>query len=150
MKKRVLVLVLICSSFLYAQSAFKVEKKVFGQTPCGQNVNLYTLTNAKGIKVGLMDFGAALVSAVVPDSKGQFADIVLGYNNFNGYLCENPYFGGIVGRFGNRIANGRFTIDGVNISSIQTITASISTAASRVSTAWSGKANRLKMKKASA
>jgi aldose 1-epimerase len=113
MKKSVLVLVVLYGSLAFAQNGFKVEKKIFGQTPCGQSVNLYTLTNAKGIKIGLMDFGAAIVSAIVPDSKGNFEDIALGYDNFNGYLCNNPYFGGIVGRFGNRIANGKFTIDGV-------------------------------------
>lgn len=112
MKKSIPALVVLCCSIAFAQNGFKLEKKNFGQTPCGQNVNLYTLTNANGIKIGLMDFGAALVSAVVPDSKGNFADIVLGYDNFNSYLCDNPYFGGIVGRFANRIANGKFTLDG--------------------------------------
>jgi len=106
------VLALLCGTAFCAGNKLKIEKKVFGQTPCGQNVNLYTLSNANGIKIGVMDYGASLISAVVPDNKGKFEDIAIGYDNFDSYVCNNGYFGGIVGRFGNRIANGRFKLDG--------------------------------------
>jgi aldose 1-epimerase len=100
-------------NFACANKGFEIEQKVFGQTPCGQNVNIYTLSNANGMKIKLMDYGATLTSVIVPDKNNKFDDIALGYDNFESYLCENPYFGGIVGRFGSRIANGRFKLDGV-------------------------------------
>jgi aldose 1-epimerase len=90
-----------------------VNKKPFGKTPDGQQVDVYTLTNKKGMRAEIMNYGAALISLIVPDRNGQFADIVPGYDSFEGYLKSNPYFGGIVGRFGNRIAKGKFTLDGV-------------------------------------
>jgi len=93
-----------------------VEKNLFGTTSQGRKVDLYTLTNANGMKVGIMNYGAAVTSIVVPDRKGNFADIVPGYDTFDGYLKANPYFGGIVGRFGNRIARGKFTLDAVQYS----------------------------------
>ena len=91
-----------------------VKQQPFGKTPNDQQVDRYMLTNAKGMQVGIMNYGAAVISIVVPDRNGKFADIVLGYDKFDNYLkVSNPYFGGIVGRFGNRIAKGKFTLDGV-------------------------------------
>ncbi|MEN6385841.1 MAG: aldose epimerase family protein [Phycisphaerales bacterium] len=108
----VLISLLYLCGFTFAANDLTVEKSTFGQTPCGQNVNIYTLSNANGMKIKLMDYGAALTSVIVPDKNNKFEDIALGYDNFDSYLCENPYFGGIVGRFGNRIASGRFKLDG--------------------------------------
>jgi len=119
-----LVVVLAVSLMLNAcnKIANEPEKKVvtsvkqqpFGKTPNGRQVDRYILTNAKGMQVGIMNYGAAVISIVVPDRNGKFADIVVGYDKFDDYLkANNPYFGGIVGRFGNRIARGKFTLDGV-------------------------------------
>jgi aldose 1-epimerase len=85
----------------------------FGQTPEGQQVRLYTLTNAHGLKAKIMTYGAIVVSLEVPDKSGKMGDIVLGYDNLNSYVKNSPYFGAIVGRYGNRIGKGRFTLDGV-------------------------------------
>lgn len=91
----------------------KVTKEPFGSLADGTAVELYTLTNDKGLKARLMTYGATLVSLDVPDKNGQPADVVLGYDNLESYVKNSPYFGSIVGRYGNRIAKGRFTLDGV-------------------------------------
>lgn len=90
----------------------QVTKKSFGQTAEGQAVGLYTLRNANGVEASIMNLGAILVSLKAPDKAGNIADIVLGFDNLDGYLKPNPYFGAVVGRYGNRIAKGRFTLDG--------------------------------------
>lgn len=90
-----------------------VQKLGFGQLPDGQNVDLYVLTNAAGIKARVMTYGATLVSLEVPDRDGNFADITLGCDSLEGYLSASPYFGSTVGRYANRIAKGKFTLDGV-------------------------------------
>jgi aldose 1-epimerase len=89
-----------------------VTVKSFGETPGGEEVELYTLCNANGMKAEIMTYGAIVVSLEVPDRDGNPGDIVQGYDNLDGYIENNPYFGAIVGRYGNRIARGRFTIDG--------------------------------------
>jgi aldose 1-epimerase len=80
--------------------------------PAGPSAELFTLTNAHGIEVRLTNYGGIITSLKTPDRSGRFADIVLGYDSLSGYLRDTPYFGAIVGRFGNRIARGRFTLDG--------------------------------------
>jgi aldose 1-epimerase len=90
-----------------------VEVKPFGEIPGGQKVDLYTLTNSSGLKAEIMTYGAIVVSLQVPDRAGRMDDIVLGCNNLDDYIKNNPYFGAIVGRYGNRIGKGKFTLDGV-------------------------------------
>ena len=90
-----------------------IQESPFGQTPEGIGVKLYTLINCKGLKAQITNFGAILVSLEVPDRNGKIDDITLGYDNLAAYIRENPYFGAIVGRYGNRIAKGRFSLDGV-------------------------------------
>jgi aldose 1-epimerase len=90
-----------------------IQKESFGQLPDGTAVEIYTLTNGTGITARLMTYGATLVSLEVPDRSGKPGDIVLGYDSLDGYVKNSPYFGSIVGRYGNRIAKGRFTLDGV-------------------------------------
>ena len=90
----------------------KVQKQPFGRTPDGTAVEIYTLTNDKGLKARVMTYGATLVSLEVPDRTGRPGDIVLGYDTLDEYIKNNPYFGSVVGRYGNRIAKGRFTLDG--------------------------------------
>ncbi|MBU2646712.1 galactose mutarotase [bacterium] len=90
-----------------------IERQSFGVTPDGEEFDLYTLTNKEGMSVGITNYGGIITSLMVPDRDGRPGDIVLGYAGAEGYL-ENPvYFGCIVGRYANRIRNGRFVLDGV-------------------------------------
>ena len=90
-----------------------IKKESFGQTPDGRQIDLYTLINTNGLKAKIMTYGGILVSLEVPDRNGKLGDVVLGYDKLDGYIKNNPYFGAIVGRYGNRIAKGRFTLNGV-------------------------------------
>ncbi len=90
----------------------ELRQSPFGRTADGQPVELFTLTNARGIEVQLTNYGGIITSLKTPDRSGRFDDIVLGYDGLSGYLHNSPYFGAIVGRYGNRIAKGRFTLDG--------------------------------------
>ena len=94
------------------QAATSLKKASFGKTKEGQPVDIYTLTNANGMEVAITTYGGAVVSLKTPDRNGKFADVVLGFDNLDGYLAPEPYFGALVGRYGNRIAKGRFTLDG--------------------------------------
>lgn len=88
------------------------EKKDFESRIQGKNTHLITLTNRAGMQVALTDYGARLVSALVPDKFGNLIDVVLGFSSMDGYLnAQEPYHGATVGRFCNRIANGKFTLN---------------------------------------
>jgi aldose 1-epimerase len=89
-----------------------VTKASFGALPDGTTVDLYTLTNASGVEMRVTNYGGIIVSLKTPDRTGKLDDIVLGMDSLEGYLKGVPYFGAIVGRYGNRIANARFTLDG--------------------------------------
>lgn len=89
-----------------------ITKASFGKTADGAPVDLYTLKNASGMEVAIATFGGRIVSLKAPGRDGQFADVVLGFDNMDGYLGDNPYFGALVGRYGNRIAKGQFKLDG--------------------------------------
>lgn len=97
-----------------AKTAMKasVTQSSFGKLPDGTPVELYTLTNKKGAVCKVMTCGAIITELHVPDRAGQPGDIVLGFDNLEGYLKGHPYFGAAIGRVGNRIAKGRFTLDG--------------------------------------
>jgi aldose 1-epimerase len=95
-----------------ALSAPRVDRRAFGKTSNGEAVDLYTLSNANGVEVKITNYGGTVVSLSVPDRNGSSADVVLGHDGVAGYEKSSPYFGAIVGRYGNRIANGRFTLDG--------------------------------------
>jgi len=95
-----------------AQGAVGLKKAAFGKTKDGQAADIYTLTNAGGMEVAITNYGGVVVSVKVPDRNGKFADVVLGFDNFDGYLNNTPFFGALVGRYGNRIAKARFTLDG--------------------------------------
>ena len=84
----------------------------FGRLADGTDIGLFTLTNAHGIELRAIAYGAIIVSLRAPDRRGQLADIVLGFDDLHGYLTRSRYFGAVVGRYGNRIANGRFSLDG--------------------------------------
>ena len=89
-----------------------VEKRSFGKTPEGAAIDLYVLKNKNGVEVEVITFGATLVSLKAPDRSGNMADVVLGYKDLDGYVNDKAYLGATVGRYANRIANGRFTLDG--------------------------------------
>jgi len=84
----------------------------FGQTPEGEQAQLFTLVNSNGVRARISNFGGVVVSLEVPDKNGKLGDVVLGFDSLEGYLGEHPYFGSLIGRYGNRIAKGRFTLDG--------------------------------------
>lgn len=87
-------------------------ESVYGKMPDGREVKLYTLTNNSGMEAKITEYGAILVSLKVPDKDGKSADVTHGYDTLDGWLGNSSYFGATVGRFGNRIANGKFTLDG--------------------------------------
>ncbi|MFP4499797.1 MAG: aldose epimerase family protein [Candidatus Hydrogenedentota bacterium] len=92
--------------------AMSIDRQVFGTTSSGEQVDLYTLTNSHGVEARITNFGGIVVSLKAPDRHGELEDIVLGFDELDGYVAEHPYFGAIVGRYGNRIAKGKFTLDG--------------------------------------
>jgi aldose 1-epimerase len=94
-------------------SRARVRVETFGKTPDGQEVFLYEMVNVNGLRARVIDYGAILVSLEVPDRKGKPADITLGFDDLDSYVKRNPLFGAVVGRYANRIANARFTLDGV-------------------------------------
>jgi aldose 1-epimerase len=89
-----------------------IQKEPFGTTPDGQAVELYTLRNQHGLEARVMTYGGILVSLKTPDRNGKMGDVVLGYDNLDSYVKNSPYFGALIGRYGNRIARGHFTLDG--------------------------------------
>jgi aldose 1-epimerase len=93
-----------------------IGKAPFGKTPEGQAVEIYTLRNKNGMEARIMTYGGIVVSLKTPDKSGRFEDVVLGYDSLDGYLKRNPYFGSIVGRCGNRIARGKFSLNGKTFS----------------------------------
>jgi aldose 1-epimerase len=87
-----------------------IPYKIFGHTPQGELVRLYTLKNKNGMSVSIMDYGATIVEILAPDRAGKLADVVLGFDKFSPYPKLSPYFGATIGRYGNRIAKGQFTM----------------------------------------
>ena len=110
--RRILLLLLLLLATVVAADA-QVTKESFGKTADGQQVDLYTLHNTRGAEAKITNYGAIVTSLKVADRNGKFDDVVLGFNDFDSYLKNDPYFGAIVGRYGNRIAKGRFTLNGV-------------------------------------
>jgi aldose 1-epimerase len=89
-----------------------VETRNFGQTKKGEKVTMYTITNAKGMSVSAIDYGANIVNLLVPDKDGNLDDIVLGFDDVAGYEVNGCFFGAFIGRHGNRIGQARFTLNG--------------------------------------
>ena len=92
----------------------KIKKTVFGTLPDGRVADQYTLKNANGMEVKISNYGGVITHWTAPDKDGKFEDIVLGFDSLAGYFTPPPYFGAIIGRYGNRIAKGKFTLDGKN------------------------------------
>jgi aldose 1-epimerase len=97
---------------LGAIASMKHDVQPFGKTQDGQEVKLHTLTNLHGLRIKLIDYGATLISVETPDRSGKTANITLGFPTLDGYLQRHPFFGSTVGRYANRIAGGKFTLDG--------------------------------------
>jgi aldose 1-epimerase len=125
MKPKIIMLALLTTGMLACQGSQKekntqsqdpslgLDASAFQQTIDGKKTNLYTLHNENGIEVAITNYGARIVGILTPDRKGHFGDIILGYDSLDGYLHgNNYYFGAIIGRYANRIAGGKFTLDG--------------------------------------
>ena len=89
-----------------------IKKAEFGRTKQGEVAHIYTLTNANGCEAKITNYGGIVVSLKVPDKTGQLSDVVLGYETLDKYIEKTPYFGALVGRYGNRIGKGKFTLNG--------------------------------------
>jgi aldose 1-epimerase len=114
--KKILLSVILLAGLMSIGAAGKgtgsVKKESFGKVE-GRSVEVYTLTNRKGAEARITTYGATLVSLKVPDRKGKFDDVVLGFDDIDGYQKGTSYMGATIGRYGNRIAKGRFTLNGV-------------------------------------
>lgn len=97
---------------MHTQTNAAVKQEKYGNAD-GKDIMQYTLTNPSGMQVKIINYGGTITNIIVPDTAGNMGDVVLGFDNLDGYLKkENPYFGCITGRYANRIAKGRFAIDG--------------------------------------
>ncbi|HEX4592752.1 MAG TPA: aldose epimerase family protein [Bryobacteraceae bacterium] len=106
------MLILTASMTLPAKS--KITRDEWGKTSDGVPVQIYTLTNSKGLEARITNYGGIVVSLKAPDRKGAMADVVLGFDSFAEYLANpGPHFGALIGRFGNRIGDARFSLDGI-------------------------------------
>ncbi|MFA6979532.1 MAG: aldose epimerase family protein [Ignavibacteriaceae bacterium] len=118
---RILSFLLIVSALFIFLPGYKInsckmeiEKSSFGKTKQGTEVFLYTLKNHNKVSVSITNYGGIITSIKVPDKNGNISDIVLGYDHVDGYIINNsPYFGALIGRYGNRIAKGKFSLGGV-------------------------------------
>jgi aldose 1-epimerase len=97
-----------------SKSGGTISEAPFGKNLDGQPVEIYTLQNGNGMSARIMTYGGIVQSLTAPDKNGNYGDVVLGYDTLDGYLTNSPYFGALIGRYGNRIARGHFTLDGVN------------------------------------
>src|SRR5688572_6817693 len=97
---------------LHAAGKPTITRDTFGTTPAGERVDRYTLSNGR-MRVRILTYGGILQTIEVPDRRGKLANVTLGFDNLDDYVARSPYFGCITGRYANRIAAGRFTLDGV-------------------------------------
>jgi aldose 1-epimerase len=107
-----LAFALLMSNYVCSSKA-QIKPEAFHWTIDGSQVDLYTLKNSNGLEATITNYGGIVVSLTVPDKNGKLGDVVLGYDTLNDYIGNTPYFGALIGRYGNRIAKGRFTADGV-------------------------------------
>ena len=95
-----------------ATDSVSIAKSVYGKTDKGVQIDQYTLKNQKGMEVNIITYGGIISSLKVPNKAGKSEEVVLGFNSLEQYMKANPYFGALIGRYGNRIAKGKFTLDG--------------------------------------
>jgi aldose 1-epimerase len=101
------------------QSKAKISVASFGSMPDGTAISQYTLTNTRGMTMKVINYGGIITNLMAPDKNGTYEDVVLGFDSLSSYLKSNPYFGAVIGRYGNRIAKGKFTLDGKTYSLAQ-------------------------------
>lgn len=94
------------------KASLAISQEDFGKLPTGESIQKYTMTNANGMVVSVINYGGIITHLEVPDKKGKIEDVVLGFDSLEGYLTPAPYFGALIGRYGNRIADGKFSLDG--------------------------------------
>lgn len=112
----VFIIVIFCSitscTNTKNMATVNIEKKPFGQTANGDEVDQFILSTKKGMEISIITYGGIITSWTAADKNGDYRDIALGYNTLAEYEAETPYFGALIGRYGNRIAKGKFSIDG--------------------------------------
>src|ERR1035437_98261 len=106
-----------CATMSSSNKSSTITKADFGKTSEGQAVEIYTLHNSKGAEARIMTYGGIVQSLSMPDKNGKFADVVLGFDNLDSYVKDSyvkscQYFGALIGRYGNRIGGGKFTLEG--------------------------------------
>ena len=106
-----------CASMSTSNSSSTITKAAFGKTKDGTPVDIYTLRNSKGAEARIMTYGGIVQKLTMPDKNGEFADVVLGFDTLDGYTSDSyvkacPYFGALIGRYGNRIGGAKFTLEG--------------------------------------
>lgn len=102
----------LATGMAFGGSKATITMQSFGKTKDGTDTSLYTLTNANGVKAEITNYGGIVVRLFVPDREGNLDDVVLGYNTVAEYILDTPYFGALIGRVGNRIADGKFKLNG--------------------------------------
>ena len=112
----IIILLTIISTLLFScknasNTEMTVTKEIFGQID-GKDIDIYTIINPGMAEMKVTTYGGIITSFKLPDKNGTLSDVVLGYDNLDGYVKNNPYFGSIIGRYGNRIGNGKFILDG--------------------------------------
>lgn len=108
----IFVFLMACSSNTDQTQKASISSQSFGKLPSGEEVTQFIMTNESGMEMSVITYGGIITSLTAPDKSGEYEDIVLGFDNLEGYLQEGvPYFGAIIGRYGNRIAKGKFTLD---------------------------------------
>jgi len=100
-----------CTKISKKMQVLKIDKIQFGETMDGTDVDQFILTNNSGMEIRIITYGGIITSWTAPDKNGNYKDIVLGYNTLAEYEAETPYFGALIGRYGNRIAKGKFSLD---------------------------------------
>ncbi|MDO4582750.1 MAG: aldose epimerase family protein [Planctomycetia bacterium] len=106
------LLTALATNAIPAAGESSITVKTWGKLPSGEEVKLYTLTNNLGMQVTISNYGGLITSLCVPDKEGKMEDVILGFDTLEEYMEKSPYFGAVVGRYGNRIGGGTFTIDG--------------------------------------
>ncbi|MHC4519027.1 MAG: aldose epimerase family protein [Planctomycetota bacterium] len=112
-RRRLFTQLFLSTAIAASASAAQVTETSFGKTPQGEEVTIFTLSNAGGLRARIIEYGAIIVSLAVPDRDGVPADVALGFDDLEPYVKRNPLFGAVVGRYANRIAGASFKLDGI-------------------------------------
>jgi len=105
-------LLISCQTTTVSPRKSGITKQSFGFLPDSTEISMFTLKNASGVEMKVIDYGGIITSLSMPDRNGSIVDVVLGFDNLAGYLGDSPYFGALIGRYGNRIAGGKFNLNG--------------------------------------